>query len=319
VQIEALVKGFHPVEEFDDEICITWCVPNFHGGKPDHFEFFYLEDSESEVEGWVAQQIGPHVEIGEKDLGKWAWGRSSSASAAFQQGVESVHEPWTIMFEQQFASFFALVATSREEKRSQEGIEKIYAGYREWSHICQPLEIQPFVLFSAPLEWYGKVFWKPFFDLDDLGGNLFKIWARDLDSWWLDTWRQFGKTICLAPTSGQLRYFDVSTLSQAIDLARETPELGLEVPLLTEANELRDSLLGGTLNPAALEPKEIDSILFSGDFASPISYARFDEALGALLLDIDFFGKLEAYLADRKIGLAMVPLLGRTIWTPQRH
>lgn len=316
VQVESLVKGFHEIEEFDGTSAKTWCVINFHGGEANHFEFFSDRASNAEVESWLTSTIGPHKKIEREELGKWAWGQSASVANAFDQKLLAPREPWTIMREQQFSSLFARASMAGKPNSSATKIEELFIGYREWSHIFKPLNSNPFELFAAPSGWYDRKFWSPFSELLDLGVSLFDVWSRDLDSWWLDTWRQSGKTICLAPLRGQLIYFDEPLLSKALDLATNSPQEGIKIDMVSSASQLRSLLLSEASPQALLSQSDVRAMLYSGDFTSPVNYRNFDQVLLAVLHDLDFFNKLQVFLAQRNLALALVPIVGRSIWKP---
>ena len=220
------------------------------------------------------------------------------------------------MFEQQFAALLAGVVCVQQEPDVQEFMEKTMTGYREWARFRTPLSRPITVLGGVPEDWDSDEFWKGWRDLEEFGELLFDFWARDLDTWWLDTFRRKGHTIALVPKGNKLYWTDEVELDEASRIIQKNPNEALEIQIVCKATDLKRMLSKKLKGKKGTSISLARATLYQ-EWELPISYENYDWIVHFYLEKLDFWNQAEKYLESKSLGLAIVPIRGRSLLTPK--
>jgi hypothetical protein len=270
---------------------------------------------ELQLRDWLEQIIGPSTEISGANLGKWRATKSLSFLTGFYVDSESPFEPWTAMFEQQFASLFAVLATQGEGSESQKDFDAYFSGYREWVHFTTPLTTPISIRHGVPEDWDNASFWARWREFGETGEILFDFWARDIDHWWLDSFRKNGLTVSVVPNGRRVAWLPETNLDAALESLMRGDQVGKCLPAYRDASELREVLLSQLeLNGArGMSLQEIREELYPMNREYPINFHKYNIILPELLGRLNFFQKAEEYLKCHDLSLVLSPIRGRTI------
>ena len=276
-----------------------------------------LEDiaGEKALQSWLGKIIGPSREISGANLGKWNTTKSLSLLTSFYVDTDSPFEPWAAMFEQQFASLFAVMAIQAAGPGAQKDFDAYFSGYREWIHFKTPLTTPITIHYGVPEDWDSSTFWARWRDHGETGKILFDFWARDIDHWWLDSFRKMGRTVSVVPNGRRVTWVPETNLDGALESLKMGNHIGKKLPTYRYAGELRDALLShlDLYEAPVLSLGEIREELYPINRTYPINYKKYNVLLPQLLDHLNFFENAEEYLKDHDVSLVLSPIRGRTI------
>ena len=319
-RLECFVKGiFYFLEgDFDHVPSRHWACICCNSFLP--LGVIAIEDIRKEegLDRWLHETIGPFREVSFQASGKWSWGQSFAPVFSQDQISISSREPWTVMFEQQFAALFSQIVTFGQRPEVQNLVEKYMTGYREWVHLKTPLRSPISVFYGVPEDWDSHEFWKGWIDLGEIGELLFDFWARDLDPWWLDTLRRQGQTIALVPNGMKLVWTSETEIRETKHCLSNASGVVREIATFGKAEELRLALTEQmvSMGKPVDDKKEARDILYE-PWPNLNPYGRYPSVLSWYLNELDFWYKAEKYLESKGFGLAIVPIRGRSVLIPQ--
>lgn len=318
-RLECALKGNFSYSYDEDREFTRWICIGYHGGDPKSLLPILGSTDEVEIKRWVAKLVGKNEEITGEHLGKWSWPIDYSPLDFLNQRPEKSIEAWCALVEQQFGSLFALVVTEGLDSKLQSELESMFSGYRETSFIKSPLAAENRAFkFNTPDEWLQKSFWNPFLNLGNLGELAFDVWARDLDSWWLNTWRKKGLNLSLIPN--QSLAFNLKFSDSPVDSATlETIGNTQPVQVALTSDEIRRMLMSNMERNqnVVLSEHSLHDRLYGGDSWDPIDDKASRSALDYLLDRIQFFDKAEEFLSRNDLGIALTPVESRTVCFPK--
>lgn len=314
-RLECFVKGvFNFYNEDTEQTEQTWgCICYTEFEPLGVIELEALADS-TEFAAWLEGVIGAYREVAFQDSGKWSWAQGYHPVFAHPSEADTIHEPWTIMFEQQFALLFSQIVTQDKPAETQTLVERFMTGYREWIHINGPLKDRITISYGVPADWEPPQFWSGWRSLGEFGELLFDFWARDIDSWWLDTFRRAGYTLALVPEGREVLWTEESDMTRAKANIANSKDVGREIRSASSSAELRNLLTSHfSSQRASLESvSEARKILYQ-KWQAPISYEGYEEVLAIYLDQLEFWGKAERFLLAKNCRLAIVPIRGRCL------
>jgi hypothetical protein len=314
-RLECFVKGvFNFYNEDTEQTEQTWgCICYTEFEPLGVIELEAVADS-ADFAAWLEGVIGPYREVAYQDSGKWSWAQGFQPVFAHPSEADSIHEPWTIMFEQQFSALFSQIVTQDKPAETQTLVEGFMTGYREWIHIKERLKDRITIFYGVPADWEPSQFWSGWRSLGEFGEMIFDFWSRDIDSWWLDTFRRAGHTLALVPEGRGVLWTPESDITRAKANIAISKDAGLEIRSASSSAELRNLLTSHfSSQRASLESvSEARKILYQ-EWQAPISYEGYEEVLAIYLDQLEFWDKAERFLLAKNCRLAIVPIRGRCL------
>jgi hypothetical protein len=315
-RLECFVKGvFDYYSDYAEQTERSWgCISYTEYSPLGVIERESVADSAA-FEAWLESVIGPFREVSFQDSGKWSWGQGFSLIIPTPSEAKSPQEPWTVMYEQQFAALFSNIVAYDQPGETEKLVESFMTGYREWMHIKGSLTSPITVSYGVPEDWDQPEFWAGWRGLGEFGELLFDFWARDVDSWWLDTLRRTGYTVALVPEQSEVLWTPESEIALAKTNISEHGDSVREVQTASSSADLRKLLTShfeGQRN-AIESVSDARQILYQ-QWSSPITYARYEDVLELYLEKLRFWDHAERYLVDNRCRLALVPIRGRSLY-----
>ena len=315
-RLECFVKGiFNFYNEDSEHEEQSWDCIGYNEYEPlGVIELESVAES-SKFSAWLESVIGPHREVSFQDSGKWSWAQGFQPVFPTPGEEYLALEPWTVMFEQQFAALFSQIVTQDKPTETQSLVEGFMTGYREWIHIKEPLKDPITISYGVPADWDSPQFWSGWRGLGKFGELLFDFWSRDIDSWWLDTFRRAGYTLALVPEGREVLWTPESDITRAKANFANSKDAGREVISASSSAELRNLLTShfSSQRASLMSVSDARKILYQ-QWQSPISYERYEEVLAIYLDQLEFWDKAERFLLAEKCRLAIVPIRGRSLF-----
>jgi len=314
-RLECFVKGvFNFYNEDTEQTEQTWgCICYTEFEPLGVIELEAVADS-AEFAAWLEGVIGAYCEVAFQDSGKWSWAQGFQPVFAHPSETDTIQEPWAIMFEQQFSSLFSQIVTQDKPAETQSLVEGFMTGYREWIHIKEPLKDPIIISYGVPADWDPPQFWSGWRSLGEFGELLFDFWSRDIDSWWLDTFRRAGYTLALVPEGREVLWTEESDITRAKATIANSKHVGLEIRSASSSAELRNLLTShfSSQRESLESVSDARKILYQ-EWQAPISYEGYEEVLAIYLDQLKFWDKAERFLLAKKCRLAIVPIRGRCL------
>ncbi len=312
-RIECFVKGwFTFLSNFSEIEEVSWDCISHNSFEPLGVIEVEKLPNEKALSLWISETIGSCREVRFQTTGKWSWAQQFNPVINQKSLGQGLIEPWTAMFEQQFAALVSEVLCVEEAPEVRQFVIDTMTGYREWCHFNSRLSTPMTILYGVPEDWDNAEFWSKWRSMGHFGELLFDFWARDIDVWWLDTMRKSGYTVALAARGSRLIWTPESEISGGSSVDIPTQTQTVEIPLITSASELRFALT----QKMVLEGEEVSTfdaarrILYQ-NWELPIDYENYAEILCFYLENLDFWTLAESYLKKKSLALAMVPIRGR--------